>query len=74
MIIQNLIDNLLYVYILLKKIEREGGNGLFITVVPKVLNDVFLFVGLTTLGTLVNFNWLVTYVEYSNISTNNYNL
>ena len=31
--------------------HREGGdNGLFATLVPKVYNDVFLFVGLTTLS------------------------
>ena len=32
--------------------ERErGGNGLFITLVPKVYSNVFLLVGLITLGT-----------------------
>ena len=31
---------------------REGGDiGLFITLVPKFYNNVFLFLGLTTLGT-----------------------
>ena len=35
---------------------REGGDiGLFITLVPKVLYNIFLFVGLTTLG----LDWLV---------------
>ena len=37
---------------------ERGGNGLFITLVPKVYNNVFLFVGLTTLGDLLNFDWL----------------
>ena len=32
-------------------------NGLFITLVKKVFNNVFLFVSLTTLGTSVNFDW-----------------
>ena len=36
--------------------ESEGDNGLFITLVLKVLNNVFLLLGLTTLG---NFDWLV---------------
>ena len=33
--------------------ETEG-NGLFITLVPKVYTNVFLFVGLTTLQTLID--------------------
>ena len=38
---------------------REGGDiGLFITLVPKVYNSAFLFVGLTTLGACIEF-WLV---------------
>ena len=38
----------------------EGGDiGLFITPVPKVYNNVFLFVGLTTLGNLTNYDWLI---------------
>ena len=37
-------------------IPSEGGNiGLFITLVPKVYNNVFLFVSLTTLGTFIEF-------------------
>ena len=36
--------------------SREGGDiGLFIAQVPKVYDDVFLFVGLTTLGTFIEF-------------------
>ena len=39
-------------------IFKEGGdNGLFIALVPKVFNNVFLFVGLTTLGFLIG--WLI---------------
>ena len=34
---------------------KEGNNGLFIPVVPKVFNIVLLFVGSTTLGTLNKF-------------------
>ena len=38
------------------KLTREGGDsGLFITLVPKVLYSVFLFVGLTTLATFIEF-------------------
>ena len=37
--------------------------------VPKVYNKDFLFVGLTTLGILVNFNWLLRYIKCSNVST-----
>ena len=34
--------------------SREGGDiGLFILLVPKVFNNIFLFVGSTTLGTFV---------------------
>ena len=35
----------------------------------KFYYNVFLFVGLTTLVTLVNFDWLVRLVGYSNVST-----
>ena len=39
---------------------QEGKDiGLLITLVPKVLYNVFLFVGLTTLGTSIEFDWLV---------------
>ena len=40
-------------------IRYRGDNGLLITLVPKVFNNVFLFVGFATLRTLVNFDWLV---------------
>ena len=38
-----------------------GGKGHWavITVIPKVLYNVFLFVSLTTLGTFIEFDWLV---------------
>ena len=37
-------------------IVREGGDiGLFITQVPKVFNNIFLFVDLTTMGTFIEF-------------------
>ena len=35
---------------------KEGGDiEVFITLVPKVYNKVFLFVGLTTFGTFIEF-------------------
>ena len=37
---------------------ERGANVLFITLVPKVCNNVFLCVGLTTVGTFTRF-WLV---------------
>ena len=37
----------------------KGDNRLFITLVPKFQDNVFLFVGLTTLGTFIEFDWLV---------------
>ena len=37
---------------------------------PKVNNNVFIFVGLTTLCTLVISDWLIDYVKCSNLSTN----
>ena len=47
-------------YFLSEKLTRKrGDNGLFITLVPKFYYKVVLFVGLTILGTLVNFDWLV---------------
>ncbi len=37
-------------------VDREGGdNGLFIALVPKFYHKVFLFVGLTTFGTFIEF-------------------
>ena len=41
---------------------EEGDNRLFITLVPKVYNNVFLFLALTTLGTLFyQFRSLLTF-------------
>ena len=42
-----------------QKSRERGENELFITLVPKVYYNVFLLVGLTTLGTFVNVDWLV---------------
>ena len=41
-----------------KEYRERVSNGLFITLVLKVYNNVILFVGLTTSRTLVNFDWL----------------
>ena len=38
--------------------EKKGDNGMLLTHVPKVFNNVFLFAGLTTFGTLANYDWL----------------
>ena len=47
-----------YVKCMSLKLREGGDNGLFITLVPKVYYNVFLCVGITTLGTL-NFDWLI---------------
>ena len=50
--------------------RKKGHNGLFIThQCPKYFNDVLFFVGLTALGTSINFNCLVHEVEYPNVLT-----
>ena len=41
---------------------------------PKFYNNDFLIVGLTTLGTLENFDLLLNYVEFANFSTTKYNI
>ena len=38
--------------------ERRD-NGIYYTQVPKVFDNVFLFVGLTIFGTFIKFDWLV---------------
>ncbi len=53
--------------------EREGTMGCY-TSSQSLYNEVFLFVGLRTLGTLVNFDWFVSSVECSEVSTTNFNL
>ena len=54
---------------------REGRDvGLFITLVPQIYNNVFLFVCLTTLGTFLEFDCFVHYVKCSNVSTTNCNV
>ena len=40
-------------------ISEWGDIGLFVKLLPKIFNPVFLFVNLTTLGTFINFDWLV---------------
>ena len=61
--IEKVVDTEILPYILFRyyKISvREGGdNELFITLVPNFFNNVFLFVGLTTLETMQNFDWLI---------------
>ena len=49
--------------------REEGDIGPVITLGPKILLNVFLFVGSTTLGTILNFDWLVHYFECSNVLT-----
>ena len=45
------------------KPRERGDNGLFITLVPKVYNIVFLFGGLTTLETLKELNPLALFLK-----------
>ena len=53
-----------FIYLNITLLFSEVGDiELFITLVPKVFNNVFLFIGLTTLGT---FNLLVYLVECFN--------
>ena len=51
----------------------RGTRGCLLHWSPKFNNNVFLLVGLTTLGTSVNFDWLVHSFECSNVSTTNVN-
>ena len=54
---------------------KEGGdNVMLISLVPKFYNNVSLFVDLTTLGTLVNFDWLIHLVKGPTVSTTNFYL
>ena len=51
---------------------REVGDiRLFVSLVQKFNVNVFLFVGSKTLGTTLNFDWLVHSVECPNDSTTN---
>ena len=53
----------------------DGGDiWLFITLAPKFYNNVFLFLGLITLGNFLNFDCLVQKVECPNVSTTNHDL
>ena len=54
--------------------ERGGTMGCLLHKSSKFYNNIFLFVGLTTLGNLVNFDWLVNQVEFPNVSTTYFNL
>ena len=47
---------------------KEGDNGLFITLVPKLFNNVFLFLGSTALGTFNEFG-LFDSLACPNVST-----
>ncbi len=38
--------------------QERGDNGRLLHLSPKFFNNVFLFVGWTTLETLLNFDWL----------------
>ena len=54
---------------------KEGGdNVMLISLVPKFYNNVSLFVDLTILGTLVNFDWLIYLVMCPTVSTTNFYL
>ena len=44
---------------------KEGTIGCLLHQSPKIYNNVFVFVDLTTLGTLVNFDWLFHLAECS---------
>ena len=58
-----------------QSVHRERGQwAVYYTSPQSFINNVFLFVGLTTLRTLVNFDWFVHSIEYSYVSTTNYNL
>ena len=58
----------------ISRIQKWKDNVLFITLVPKVFDNVFLLVGLITLETSVNFDLLVHYVECSNVLKTDFNL
>ena len=47
--------------------RERGKNGLFIALVPKFYNNLFLIVGLTTLRTLMNFDWLVNKINVQTV-------
>ena len=54
--------------------ERGGIIGCLLHQSPKLCNKDFLIIGLTTLQTLVNFDWLIHQVKSSNIPTTNFKL
>ena len=51
---------------LLLHMTERGDNGLIINVSPKCQDNAFLFVGLKTLGTYDEFDWLVYCVKTNN--------
>ena len=45
--------------------QRERGQlAIYYNSRQRFFNNVFLFIGLTTLGTLVNFDWLVSTTKF----------
>ena len=54
------LKSIMYIFLPSSFNQGERGQWLFITLVPKVL-----FVGLTTLVTLVNFEYLFNQIEWS---------
>ena len=55
--------------------QRESGQWAVYYISPQGFFLItFLYVGVTTLGTLMNFDWLVYYVECTNVLTNNFRL
>ncbi len=56
----------------IKEPKKQGGSGpraVYYTSPQILMVTFFLFVGLTILGTLLNFNWLAYLVECPNVST-----
>ena len=55
--------------------QSEGGQWAgYYTGPQSIIIEVFFFVDLTILGTVVNFDWLVHLVDCLNVLTNNCNL
>ena len=63
------IDFNYYVFVICMPImylepEKEGTMGYLLHKSPKFYYNVFLFIGLNTLGTLNEFDWLVYQIEF----------
>ena len=56
-----------FTYTYVELLSEKGDFGMFITIVPKF----FFF---ATLGTFIEFNWLIHQVKCPNVSTTNSNL